>query len=64
MEQKPIALTKHVNFVCPRTAKLAGQSGSALVQFVVDTTGHAKAELITCMQATFKNFADAAGSVR
>src|SRR4029077_17032797 len=26
VEQKPIALAKHVNFVYPRTAKLAGQS--------------------------------------
>ena len=63
MEQKPIALAKHVNFVYPRTAKLAGQSGSALVQFVVDTTGHAKPESITCMQATYKDFADAAVAV-
>ena len=63
VEQKPIALAKHVNFVYPRTAKLAGQSGSALVQFVVDTTGHAKPESITCMQATYKDFADAAVAV-
>ena len=63
VEEKPIALAKHVNFVYPRTAKLAGQSGSALVQFVVDTTGHAKPESITCMQATYKDFADAAVAV-
>ena len=63
VEQKSIALAKHVNFVYPRTAKLAGQSGSALVQFVVDTTGHAKPESITCMQATYKDFADAAVAV-
>ncbi len=58
--EKPIALAKHVNFVYPRTARLAGQSGSAIVQFVVDTTGRAKPESITCTQATFKDFADAA----
>src|SRR4051812_9075567 len=60
IEEKPIALAKHVNFVYPRTAKLAGMNGSALVQFVVDTLGHPKPESITCMQATFKDFADAA----
>ena len=60
VEQKPIALAKHVNFVYPRTAKLAGMNGSALVQFVVDTSGRAKPESITCMQATYKDFADAA----
>jgi TonB family protein len=58
--QKPIELAKHVNFVYPRTARLAGQSGSAVVQFVVDTSGHAKPESITCTQATYKDFADAA----
>jgi TonB family protein len=60
VEQKPITLAKHVNFVYPRTAKLAGMNGSALVQFVVDTSGRAKPESITCMQATYKDFADAA----
>jgi len=63
VEEKPIALAKHVNFVYPRTAKLAGQSGSAVVQFVVDTLGRAKPETITCTQATFKDFADAAMAV-
>ena len=63
VEQKPIALAKHVNFVYPRTAKLAGQSGSAVVQFVVDTLGRAKPESIMCMQATYKDFADAAMAV-
>ena len=58
--QKPIELAKHVNFVYPRTARIAGQSGSAVVQFVVDTSGHAKPESITCTQATYKDFADAA----
>ena len=61
--QKPIELAKHVNFVYPRTARLAGQSGSAVVQFVVDTSGHAKPESITCTQATYKDFADAAVAV-
>jgi len=60
VEQKPIALAKHINFVYPRTAKLAGMNGSALVQFVVDTSGRAIPESITCMQATYKDFADAA----
>jgi len=63
VEQKPIALAKHVNFVYPRTAKLAGQSGSAVVQFVVDTLGRAKPESITCTKATYKDFADAAMAV-
>ena len=58
--QKPIELAKHVNFVYPRTARLAGQSGSAVVQFVVDTSGRAKPESIVCTQATYKDFADAA----
>lgn len=63
VEQKPIALAKHVNFVYPRTAKLAGQSGSAVVQFVVDTLGRAKPESIMCTKATYKDFADAAMAV-
>jgi TonB family protein len=60
--QKPIALSKSVNYVYPRTAKLANQSGSALVQFIVDTTGRAKPESIVCVDATYKDFADAAMS--
>jgi len=60
---KPISLAKSVNFVYPRTAKLAGLSGSALVQFVVDTSGRAKPESITCLEATYKDFADAATAV-
>jgi|SRR5438105_195505 len=63
IEQKPISLAKHVNYVYPRSAKLANQSGSALVQFVVDTTGRAKPESIVCVEATYKDFADAAMSV-
>jgi len=63
VQQKPIALAKHVNFVYPRTAKLAGQSGSATVQFVVDTLGRAKPESIMCTKATYKDFADAAMAV-
>jgi TonB family protein len=63
VREKPIALAKHVNFVYPRTARLTGQSGSAIVQFVVDTSGRAKPESITCTQATFKDFADAAMAV-
>ncbi len=60
VEQKPITLAKHLNYVYPRAAKLANQSGSALVQFIVDTTGKAKPETITCVQATYKDFALAA----
>jgi TonB family protein len=60
IEQKPISLAKHLNYVYPRSAKLANQSGSALVQFIVDTTGRAKPETIVCVQATYKDFADAA----
>jgi TonB family protein len=60
VEHKPIALAKSVNYVYPRTARLAGLSGSALVQFVVDTLGRAKPESISCMEATYKDFADAA----
>jgi TonB family protein len=63
VEQKPIALAKHVNFVYPRTAKLTGQSGSAVVQFVVDTLGRARPESIVCTKATYKDFADAAMAV-
>ena len=60
--QKPIELAKSLNYVYPRNAKLANQSGSALVQFVVDTTGKAKPESIVCMNATYKDFAEAAMS--
>jgi TonB family protein len=60
IEQKPITLAKHVNYVYPRGPKLANQSGSALVQFIVDTTGKAKPESIVCVQATYKDFALAA----
>src|ERR1051325_7946609 len=60
IEQKPITLAKHLNYVYPRAPKLANQSGSALVQFIVDTTGRAKPESIVCMQATYKDFAQAA----
>ena len=60
VEQRPITLAKHVNYVYPRGPKLANQSGSALVQFVVDTTGRAKPESIVCMKATYKDFALAA----
>ena len=63
IKRRPIALARSVNFVYPRTAMLTGLSGSALVQFVVDTTGRAKPESITCMQATYKDFADAAVAV-
>ena len=60
IDQKPITLAKHLNYVYPRAPKLANQSGSALVQFVVDTTGKAKPESIVCMNATYKDFALAA----
>lgn len=60
IEHKPIALAKHLNYVYPRGPKLANQSGSALVQFIVDTTGKAKPETIVCVEATYKDFALAA----
>jgi len=60
IEQKPITLANHINYVYPRGPKLANQSGSALVQFIVDTTGKAKPETIVCVQATYKDFALAA----
>jgi TonB family protein len=60
LQQKPISLAKHLNYVYPRAAKLANQSGSALVQFVVDTTGKARPETIVCVKATYKDFALAA----
>jgi len=63
VREKPIALARSVNYVYPRNAQLAGLSGSALVQFVVDTAGRAKPESITCIQATYKDFADAATAV-
>lgn len=60
VDHKPITLAKHVNYVYPRGPKLANQSGSALVQFIVDTTGRAKPETIVCVKATYKDFALAA----
>ena len=58
--ETPIALAKSVSAVYPRTARLAGVNGRALVQFVVDTSGRAKPETINCLEATYKDFADAA----
>ncbi|MFL5482234.1 MAG: TonB family protein [Gemmatimonadaceae bacterium] len=60
IQQKPIELAKHINYVYPRGPKLANRSGSALVQFIVDTTGKARPETILCVQATYKDFALAA----
>ncbi len=63
--ETPVSLARSVSAVYPRNAQLAGVSGKALVQFVVDTTGRAKPETINCLEATFKDFADAAvGTVR
>jgi TonB family protein len=61
--EKPVTLAKRVNFVYPRNAQLAGVSGSALMQFVVDTAGRAKPGSINCIEATYKDFADAATAV-
>lgn len=58
----PVALAKPYKAVYPRTAKLVGLSGKALVQFVVDTLGKAKPGTITTVDATFKDFGDAAAS--
>ena len=53
-------LAKPYTPVYPRTAKLVGVSGAALMEFVVDTTGRAVKESIDCIDATFKDFSDAA----
>lgn len=58
----PVTLAKPYKPVYPRTAKLVGLSGKAVVQFVVDTTGKAKRETITTIDATYKDFGDAARS--
>lgn len=63
--ETPVSLAKPVSSVYPRNAQLAGVSGKALVQFVVDTAGRAKPETINCLEATYKDFADAAiGTVK
>lgn len=58
----PVALAKAYKPVYPRTARLVGLSGKALVQFVVDTLGKAKPATITTIDATYKDFGDAAES--
>lgn len=58
----PVALAKHYTTVYPRTARLAGVSGSALLQFVVDTLGHVRPATITTVDATYKDFSDEARS--
>ncbi len=63
--ETPVSLAKPVAAVYPRNARLAGVSGKALVQFVVDTSGRARPETINCLEATYKDFADAAvGTVK
>ena len=57
-----VSLAKPYKPAYPRTAKLVGLSGSALVQFVVDTTGKAKPGTIKTVDATYKDFGDAAAS--
>jgi TonB family protein len=58
----PVSLAKPYKPAYPRTARLVGLSGSALVQFVVDTSGKAKPGTITTVEATYKDFGDAAAS--
>ena len=58
----PVELAKPYSAVYPRTARLVGASGSAIVQFVVDTTGRAEPATINCVEATYRDFADAARS--
>lgn len=58
----PVTLAKPYKPAYPRTAKLVGLSGKAVVQFVVDTTGKAKRETIRTVEATYKDFGDAAAS--
>jgi TonB family protein len=63
--ETPVSLAKPVTAVYPRNARLAGVSGKAVVQFVVDTSGRARPETINCLEATYKDFADAAvGTVK
>jgi TonB family protein len=57
-----VTLAKPYKPAYPRTAKLVGLSGSALVQFVVDTTGKVKPGSVTTVEATYKDFGDAAAS--
>ena len=65
LSETPVSLARPVSSVYPRNARLAGVSGKALVQFVVDTTGRARPETINCLEATYKDFADAAiGTVK
>jgi TonB family protein len=65
VSETPVSLAKPVTAVYPRNARLAGVSGKALVQFVVDTSGRARPETINCLEATYKDFADAAvGTVK
>lgn len=65
LTETPVSLAKPVSSVYPRNARLAGVSGKALVQFVVDTAGRARPETINCLEATYKDFADAAiGTVK
>jgi len=56
----PVSLAKPYSAVYPRTARLANVSGSALLQFVVDTTGRVRRETITTIDPTYKDFSDAA----
>lgn len=58
----PVSLAKPYTAVYPRTARLANVSGSALLQFVVDTSGKVRRETINCIEATYKDFSDAAQS--
>jgi TonB family protein len=58
----PVTLAKPYKPAYPRTARLVGLSGSALVQFVVDTSGKAKPGTVTTVEATYKDFGDAAAS--
>lgn len=58
----PVTLAKPYKPAYPRTARLVGLSGSALVQFVVDTLGKAKPGTVTTVEATYKDFGDAAAS--
>lgn len=65
LAETPVSLAKPVSSFYPRNARLAGVSGKALVQFVVDTAGRARPETINCLEATYKDFADAAiGTVK
>lgn len=56
----PVDLAKPYTAVYPRTAQLVGISGRAVMQFTVDTSGKAVRQSIETIEASYKDFSDAA----